>query len=267
MTSNITKLMNPHFEKHYSLTLCLLLIALQSVPAQDLQIKFTEFKDNKVVLHYDLRDSVMGRFYTIRLYSSKDNYLNPLEKVAGDVGLEVRPGIDRKIAWDARKELGVLFDGRVSLEIRGRMFIPFINTESINLYKVFKRKRKYNITWSGGTSQNILNFDLYNGDEKILSYPNLANVGTYILEFPTYVRTGKNYRFRISDTKNKEDVVYTQPFRIKRKIPLLVKVVPMVVAGAALYWVLNKEGTSADPTIGLLPPDPTIGLPPTPGGE
>jgi hypothetical protein len=225
--------------------MCLCWIAVSS-SAQTLELKFAEFKGNKLVVHYSLSDSATGRFYSVRLYSSKDNFLNPLEKVSGDIGLEVKPGPDNVIAWDAREELGTAFDGKVSLEIRGRVFIPFISTESINQYKVFKRGRKYNLTWSGGSPQNILNFDLYKGEQKITSFPNIGNAGHHTFEFPTVIRPGKGYRFKISDSKNKEDVVYTNIFRIKRKIPLLIKGSAAVIAGSAIYLLIKPKETESD---------------------
>lgn len=221
--------------------------------AQDLKLKHVEFKDNKLVIYYSLADSMIGRFYTVRLYASKDNFLNPLEKVTGDIGLEVKPGAENKIIWDIREELGTSFDGRISLEIRGRYFVPFINTESISQYKTFKRKRKYDITWTGGTPQNILNFDLYNGEEKIFTYPNIANVGNYSLEFPVHIRPKKNYRFRISDTKNNEDVVNTSAFTIKRKVPLLMKAVPLLLFGSLIYKVLQSNTGDPDLPRPILP--------------
>jgi hypothetical protein len=209
--------------------------------SQQLEVKHVEFKSGLVSVHYSLRDSVVGRVYTVWLYASRDNFLSPLLKISGDAGLEVKPGTDNTILWDARGEFGADFEGKVSLEVRGRLFIPFINTESINQYKVFKRGRKYNITWSGGSSQNILNFDLYRGDRKVTSYPNIANVGYQSIEFPSHVKPGKGYRFRISDSKNKEDVVYSQPFKIKRKIPLALKLLPLLGVGYVFYSLSGKD--------------------------
>jgi hypothetical protein len=220
--------------------ICFYGVVIQAT-AQDLQLTYVEFKEDKLVVHYSLADSVIGRFYSVRLYASKDNFLNPLEKVSGGIGLKVKPGPDNTIAWDARTELGPLFDGKVSLEIRGRVFIPFINVESINQYKVFKRGRKYNITWTGGSPQNILNFDLYKGERKVITFPNLANVGHHALEFPTHVKPGKGYRFKISDSKNEEDIVYTTEFRVKRKIPLVLKVIPAIMVGSGIYWLLRPK--------------------------
>jgi hypothetical protein len=237
--------MRPH---HILLLFCpvyIFFITL-SVNAQNLELKYAEFKEDKLVVHYSLTDSVIGRFYTVRLYASKDNFLNPLEKISGDIGLEVKPGPDNQIIWDARTELGASSDGKVSLEIRGRIFIPFINTGGIDQYKIFKRGRKYNITWSGGSPQNILNFDLYHGEKKITSFPNLANVGHHSFEFPTHVRPGKGYRFKISDAKNKEEEVYTDKFSIKRKFPLALKALPVLLVGSSLYLLIKPKDNDPD---------------------
>ena len=209
--------------------------------AQNLEIKHTEFKENKLLVHYALTDSIAGRSFTVRLYSSKDNFLNPLEAVSGDVGLEENPGPDNTIVWDVQKEFGPSYEGKISLEIRSRIFIPFINSESINQYKVFRRGRKYNITWTGGSPQNVLVFDVYKGERKMASFPNLANVGHYALEFPLHIRPGKGYRFKISDAKNKEDIVFTNQFRIKRKFPLILKIIPTIIVGTTLYLLLKPK--------------------------
>jgi len=228
--------------------LCLLwwmMAAAHVTQAQQIELRAIEFVKHKMVIHYDLIDSVEGRFYSIRLYSSSDGFLNAMQKIIGDAGLEVKPGKDKTIEWTLSEELGPNFEGKIAVEVRGRQFIPFINTENINAYKVFKRKRSYNLTWSGGTPQNILNFGLMRGDKKVMSFPNVANVGHHAFEFPAYVKPGKNYRFKISDAKNKEEEVKTTTFRIKRKVPLVVKALPVIAIGTLVYMIVSNKSSAA----------------------
>jgi DNA-binding CsgD family transcriptional regulator len=213
------------------LTMLLLTLSCQISRAQLFTIKRIELLDQKVVLHYDLTDSVRGRSFTIAAYRSNDNFLNPLQHATGDIGLEVQPGNNKKIMWDAKTELGENFSGGISLEIRGKVYIPFVRFAGFDEYKSIKRLRPYDITWNGGTSQNVLNFDLLKGERKIMTFPNIANVGHYKLTLPRNIKPGKDYRFRVSDTKNKDEVVYTGKFIVKRKIPLLVKIVPVLALG------------------------------------
>lgn len=224
---------------------------------QFIELKSLALNENKLEIKFNLVDSVEERFYTIRVYSSVDGYLNPLEKIQGDYGLAVKPGPNKIVTWAFKEELAPGFNDKVSIEIRARIFIPFINTESINQYKVFKRKRKYNLTWSGGSPQNVMNFDLLAGDKKITTFPNIANVGHHSFEFPAHVKPGGGYRFRISDTKNKDEIVFTEYFKIRRKVPLIAKILPGLVMASVVYLLLpdgKKESDIPEAPVGSLPP-------------
>jgi len=204
---------------------------IAKVSAQDFSIKRVELAGEKVNIYYDLLDSVKGRTYTIELFSSKDNFISRLEKVSGDIGLEIKPGGNHKITWNAKDEFGATFEGKVGLEVRGRVYIPFVRLDGLN--KVFKRGKDYPLTWRGGTQQNILNFDLYKGSERIFPFSNRANVGQTTINIPTSVKPGKDYYFKITDSKNKDQIVNTGTFSIKRKTPLLLKVIPILAIGGA----------------------------------
>jgi hypothetical protein len=196
--------------------------------AQTFTIRRVELADQKVIVHYDLTDEVSGRSYTLSVFGSHDNYLNPLQKLTGDVGLEIKPGLNRKITWDAKSELGEDFTGAVALEVRGKLYIPFVRFSGFEDYKTLKRGKPYQLTWSGGTQQNILNFDVYKGEKKVATFANIANVGNYKMTLPKDAKPGKDYRLKISDTKNKDEVVYTGNFAVKRKTPLLLKILPVI---------------------------------------
>lgn len=210
---------------------------------QEFSVKRIESSQGKITIYYDLLDT-LGRGYSINVYASRDNFIAPLEKISGDAGLEIKPGKNKKIVWDAPAELGPKFDGRMSLEVRGRVYIPFVRFEKFEEYKTIKRGKPYDITWTGGNAQNILNFDLYKGDKKITTIPNVANVGRHKITLPTSVKPGKDYRFKISDSKNKDEVVYTGNFAVKRKVPLLLKVLPVVLVGSAISWLVTTNNES-----------------------
>lgn len=199
--------------------------------AQDFHVKRIEVAQGKVNIYYDLVDT-LARGYTINVYASRDNFITPLQKISGDAGLEVKAGKNKKIIWDAPAELGPDFDGKVALEVRGRVYIPFVRFEKFEEYKAIKRGKPYNISWTGGTTQNILHFELFRGEKKVASFPDVANTGKYKLTLPTNIKPGSNYKFKITDIKNKDEVVYTGNFQVKRKVPLLLKVIPLLGVGA-----------------------------------
>lgn len=216
-------------------------IAMMSCAAaqsQQFSIKKVELSADKVFVYYDLLDTITSHSYTINLFYSKDNFISPLQKVRGDIGLEIRPGANKKIEWSAKEELGADFtEGNISLEVKGRLYVPFIRLDGE--YATMKRGKKYEITWTGGTQQNILNFDLYQGTKKIMSFPNIANVGNHAFVIPSSVKPGDDFKFRISDTKNKDQVVFGKSFAIERRVPLLLKVIPPVVIAAGVYFLIR----------------------------
>ena len=231
-------------------TLFLMLLAGMAARAQEFSITRVELAGDELVIFYDLVDTVVNRHYTVHVYSSIDSYLNPLEKINGDAGLEVAPGKNKRIEWNIAEELGSDFEGKVGIEVRGRLYVPFVRFTGFDDYKVRKRGVPFVITWSGGTRQNVLNFDLYKGDTRVWTQANIANAGHYEMEIPTSVKPGKGYRFRISDTKNKDEVVYTGEFVIKRKIPLGLKALSVLAVGGGVYFLFSPGPTNT----GLIDP-------------
>lgn len=205
----------------------LFLIVLPGVTsAQSLEVKRLELQGGNVIVRYALLDTVPGRTYTITAYTSRDNYINPLVQLTGDHGLQVKPGTDHTLTWNARRELGETFQGNVSIELRARAYVPFILFDN---FDVIKRGKHKEVTWRGGTPQNVLNFELYNKKgEKVAVIPNVPNAGHTSILIPSDVKTGKGYTFKIIDSKNKDQVVFTESFAIKRKVPI-----PLMIAGIA----------------------------------
>lgn len=223
---------------------CLLLVILWAnaavtVRAQEFSINRIELTSETVILHYDLIDTMRARTYTINVFSSKDGYLASLQKVKGDVGLEVKPGQGKKIIWSSKEELGATFHGDIELEVRGRVYIPFVKFEGFQNDQIIKRGKPKTITWSGGTRQNILNFTLFKGEEYIVVIPNVANSGSYDMVIPTSVKPGKGYYFLVSDSKNKDQVMKTNSFGIKRKISLGAKIVTFAIVGATVPFLIG----------------------------
>ena len=210
--------------------------------AQEFTIRKVELTGESIILHYDLIDTIRARTYTINVYSSKDNFLTPLQKIKGDAGLEVKPGANRKIIWGSREEFGTSFKGDVELEVRGRVYIPFVRFDGFQNEQIIRRGKPKTMTWSGGTRQNILNFSIYKGDDYVDVIPNVANSGSFEIVLPTSIKPGKGYYFLVSDSKNKDQVMKTPTFQVKRKIPLALKALPIVAIGAVAYSLSSKKG-------------------------
>src|SRR5688572_12735677 len=111
------------------LMLCLFLAS--SVYAQKMEVKKVEVAGEKIIVHYDLEDSNPNNEYQISLFSSQNNFAAALAKVTGDVGGEIKAGNGKKIIWNAKEELGA-YKGKLSLEVRGKVFIPVAKFSSLS---------------------------------------------------------------------------------------------------------------------------------------
>jgi hypothetical protein len=212
--------------------------------AQRASIKKVELAGEKIIVHYDLEDSNPANEYQISLYSSQSNFATALTKVKGDVGSEINAGSNKKIEWSIREELGP-FKGKLSLEIRGRMFVSVAKISNISEGDKFKRGKNHMVTWKAGNN-NPVNIQLLKDGQPIQSYLNQQNNGSFSLSIPAQAVIGKDYSLRISDTKDEENVITSKRFTVTRKIPLLLKVVPIVVVGGVVA-VLAGGGGGKDP--------------------
>jgi len=216
-----------------------------------LMVKRMELENDKLNLYYDLIDSVNTHTYAVSLHSSEDNFGSRQEKVSGDIGLAIRPGVNHKIVWNAKEMLGASFNGKFRLELRANLSIPFVQFDAMK--KSYKRGKEVTISWKGNTTTTALNFDLYKENSLVHAFANFANVGKTSFTIPTNVKPGSGYYLKVSDVNNPDDVIKSPTFSIKRKTPLLVKVLPFAVIGGAVAALGGGGGSgSSDNNI----PDP-----------
>lgn len=233
----------------------LLLLLIHVGYAQKVEINNIRINGGLLEINYDLVDDRLDRTYAISLYTSKDNFIQPMELVNGEIGIDIPPGNNKVLTWNAKEELGEDFKGGISLELKGNYYVPFISLEGIEEGREFKRGEAYDIVWSGGRGDNILNFELYKGENLISSFEKRPNTGKTSLDFPAMVKPGDDYRLKVSDTKNRDDVIFTDEFTIKRKFPLSLQVAAGAVVGAGLVVLIQS----------LIPePEFRIGDPPSP---
>ena len=237
-----------------------MLLGSPSLFAQSVAIDKVELDGEKVIVHYNLQDSNPNNEYQLNLYSSKDNYMSPLTKVTGDVGNEVKSGTAKKIEWKLRDEFGP-YKGKIALEIRGKMFVPFVKLQSFDTEKSYKRGKAIDVGWKAGAT-NPISIELMKGSQRVVGESNLANNGNHTIYVPGSAKAGKDYKLKITDSRT-NDVIYSNNFAVKPKIPLLVKVLPVVAIGAAVGLAGGSKGKDT-----VTPPtNPAIELPIGPGGE
>lgn len=225
------------------LSLCLfigLLSASFELRSQEINITNIQLRGDAIEISYNIIDERIDRTYQIDLYNSVDNFIQPMEKVSGDVGVDIKVGANKTIVWNVAEELGDGYQGDVKLEVKGNFYVPFITIDGISEGREFKRSSSYDINWAGGRGDNILNFELYQGDNLVTAFDERPNTGNTLLFIPPNVKPGNNYRFKISDANNRDEVVFTNDFTVKRKFPLLVKVGAALVVGVGAAILVDS---------------------------
>lgn len=243
-------------------TYFLLGFATTNLLAQKATIKRVDLAGDKIIVFYDLEDSNASNEYSLSLYSSRDNFSASLKNVKGDIGSEVKPGTNKKVEWNIREEIGN-YKGNISLELRGKVYLPFVRIQNFDTKKSYKRGKSYDINWKPGNA-NPVHIELLKGNARIQGDLNNPNNGQYLLSLPSKATPGKDYRLRITDSKNSSEVIYTDYFKVKPKVPFLLKALPVVAVGGILAVLLggNKTTTGGGGTGNT---GSEISLPPLPG--
>jgi hypothetical protein len=228
------------------------------VSAQSVTINKVELAGDKVIVHYNLENSNPSSNFLLNLYESKDNFSTPLARVTGDVGSEVKPGINKKIEWNIRQEYGN-YKGKLALELRGKVYVPFVKLQNYAVASSYKRGKAHEIVWQPGNTDPI-NIELYKGKERVQGSMSQANNGAFVLNISSSVKTGSDYHLKFTNIRSNEEVVITHDFKVTPKVPLLLKVLPVVLVGGA---VVALGGGSKKDSGGSTASD--IALPPLPG--
>jgi hypothetical protein len=260
MTFNIQRF-NFYLMKRIILTVSISCLMVMTALSQSVLIKKIELAGENIIVHYDLDDSNPNNEFQINLYASKDKFSAPLVKVKGDVGPDVKPGTNRKIEWNINDEYKG-YKGKISLEIRGKVFVPFVKLRDFDTSKKYKRGKSYDVAWRPGNT-NPIHIELYKGSQRVGGELNHPNNGKYTLSIGSKVSKGKDYRLKITDSKYPDNIIYSDYFSVSPKIPLLLKVIPAVAVAGGLGVVLSGLGGEEG---GPTPPsgDEDIDAPPFP---
>lgn len=215
------------------------LISISGI-CQEIQITNILMRGDEITVSYNLIDERLDRSYTIRLYNSIDNFIRPVEMVGGDVGVDVQVGPNKTISWKAKEELGDDFNGGIKLELKGQVYVPFVELDGFEEGMTVKRNTHNDLVWFGGRGDNILVVELYKGDKLIKNFDEYPNTGKASIMIPSNVKPGNGYRYRISDSRNRDEVVYSKPFSVQRRFPLVPKVSLLTMLGIGGYFLVES---------------------------
>lgn len=214
-------------------------------------IRASQLNDFTIRVSYDLQEEVPGQLFNVSLFCSVNQFTLPMEYVEGYVGDNVQAGTNNYIDWDVRNEL-VAFDGELSFEVRAELtFTPIslVFPERAGI----KRGKQQIITWEGTNTNERVDIQLLRDGREIGTIANTINDGQYEWDVPYSTKPGNGYTVKVSSTSSSQTDTGDE-FAIRRKIPLLVKVLPFVIVTPVVIELLQEDPVPPRP----LPPPPNV---------
>lgn len=214
------------------------------------------YNGNKVTITYDMQAKSDVFIYQIQLYSSIDQYKNPIKSVKGDVGSNVKSGTKKTIEWDIKNDLES-FDGDVDFKIQTTLiFAPWAVTKP-NFQSV-RRGKKINVEWTGyriGNSDVVL--ELIKDGQPLNQSFEYKNSGKVDFPISKSIAKGKGYQIKVSSANSQNDAALSVQFRIKRKTPLLLVLSPFILAGGGIAAFIALQPKEVEKV-----PDNDLPIPP-----
>ncbi|MBM3178552.1 MAG: hypothetical protein FJZ78_11170 [Bacteroidetes bacterium] len=221
------------------LTVCFFLALAASLQAQTIANIRTQLRDGQIEIRYDLTASLDKAEFKVEVFSSYNNFSKPLVQVTGDVGSGVKPGPNKVILWQARSEAAG-YKGELQFELAAT---PVVIAEPITLLSpkggsVVRRGKTLRITWTGGVVDEPIEVQMVKGSDLHRKVETVSNKGSYDLKVDNGEPYGE-YQVRLLSTAGE---VFSQPFEVKKKSKLLLKVGLPVAVAAWVYVFLSGGG-------------------------
>ncbi len=236
--------------------------------AQRIENVQAKVEGESIKIYYDLISTAEEQTFDVLLFSSVNKYTQPLERIAGEVGKNVKPGINKVITWNAESEL-VKYRGEVTFELQVKVFVPFVVFKTPTANSFIRRGKANVIEWNGGSQNSKLTLELYHDDAKVSTIETTDNHGRFRWSVPSDIQTGKNYKIKITDSRDSDNIAFSANFGIKGKMPMLVKIgIPVAVGGivGGLFGAGIIGGSSGGGGGGSSGSDNKIPDPPNPDG-
>ncbi|MBS1681217.1 MAG: hypothetical protein JST48_05860 [Bacteroidetes bacterium] len=207
---------------------------------------------DKVIITYDLAEGgLSGDKFDVKLFASHNNFSLPLQIVSGYVGNDLMPGKTKKIVWNGFTELNN-YHGDLTFEVRAEVKAAF--TLKHNVAKA-KRGRSIPLDWRGGSLRDDVKIELLKSGVEVGAIATASNNGSFTWEISSYQKVGSGFQLRFTNGK---EVATSEFFRIKRKVPTFLKVIPFLAAGVVVGLGGgggSKSGSSSSVSNLAGPPD------------
>ena len=232
---------------------CLFTFMIGSLQAQRIENIDVQLVNENIILSFDLlpQESIAEK-YDLAITSSIDGHKKPLQVKNGSVS-DVAPKNRLQYTIDGIQNLGD-FKGEVKFRIKATLTYSPLRILSPKDKISVKKGKTLELSWAGGNNTSEYNIELYKSNVLSTTIESKNSSKKSNWKVPKNFRTGNDYKIKIAVDGKENQSVFTKQFTIKRKIPILIKVMPLVVAGGVFALISGGGGSDPDPVIPI-PPD------------
>lgn len=216
-----------------------------------------------IELSFDIQQKEsLQELYNVQIFSSHDNYKLPLTLKKGSTE-DVKTTDRVKYLIDG-ETLFAGYKGEIDFKIKATMvYAPIIISKPYGSAK-YKKGSLIEVSWRGGIENDTYDLELYKGTEKVKTLEHDISLHSYSW-IVSDTKKG-NYKLKLSSESNDKNMAFSPEIKIKSKVPVIIKLLPLFAIGAGAYFYLNQPedtpgGTTTTTTDNYLPgpPDaPTI---------
>lgn len=225
--------------------------------AQEVQNVKIDFKEGIISLTFDLspQKSLRER-YNLEITSSKDNYTNPVPVLNNSTeNIEPKKGLQYQI--DALKNFEG-FRGDLNFKIKAVFAYSLLEFITPSEIASLKKGKSLQLSWIGGLENDKYSLELYKQGAKVSTLQSMLTRKVTSWDMAKDTKAGSGYMIKVVSEKNKQLSAFTQSFKIKRKIPIVIKILPFAIAGGVFAIISGKssEGTTTKTDLPGLPDPP-----------
>lgn len=208
------------------------------------------FEDGKITVIYDLTGGNEKQAYNVALYSSHDNYAKPVLSVSGDVGNSKEAGVAKRIIWDAQVDLGE-YRGALTFKVSADPIPLGYSFSNPSVSSSYRRGKSATIAWEGGSPADNITIELLDNGNVVQQISDSRNSGVQNWSISKEMTKGNQYQFKLRSSTGQN--ITSNLFSIKSKVPLVLKIAPVLVAGVVIALLIDNP----PPPVEELPVAPT----------
>jgi hypothetical protein len=190
-----------------------------------------------IELSFDIehKESIQ-ELYNVQIFASHDGYKLPIQPIGGKM-TDLRTTDRLRFVIDG-EEIFAGYKGEIDFKIKATMiYSPIIMHKPYGGAK-YKKGSLVEISWKGGVENDTYKLDLYKGTKKVKTLESDISLHSYSW-VASDTKKG-NYKLKIASMNNESNSAFSPEIKIKSKMPVIIKLLPLFAIGAGAYFYLNQ---------------------------